>query len=126
VTKGEADLFSSYPSERIGSEMGTRRNRRGVEARVDERTVKNLAGCARIFKVTVEGDGVGQAMCLGAHAGGADWVAGLDGLGVTGKDVQIGTLDFRLPSEDVVFDPSDFLLGEGPGRDRAGQSGGSS
>jgi len=105
--------------------MVTGINRREVGARVDERTVNSLAGCARIFKVTVEVDGGGQAMRLAAAARGADRVASLDGLGVTGKDVQIGTLGFGLPSEDVVFD-TDFLLGEGPGRNRAGQSGGGS
>jgi len=34
VTKGEVDLFSSYPSERIGCEMGTRVDQRGVEVGV--------------------------------------------------------------------------------------------
>ena len=65
-------------------------------------------------------------MRLAATAGVADWVASLDDLGFTGKDVQIGTLDFGVPNEDVVFDSTDFLLGEGPGRDWAGQSGGGS
>ena len=66
MTKGEADLFSSYPSERIDSEMVTGRNRRGVGVRVDERTVNSLAGCARVFKVMVVADGGGKAMRLGA------------------------------------------------------------
>ena len=67
-------------------------------------------------------------MRLRAHAGGADggWVASLDGLGLTGEDVQVGTLNFGLPSDDVVFDSADFLLREGSCRNWAGQSRGGS
>lgn len=67
-------------------------------------------------------------MRLRAHAGGADGsgIASLDVLGFTGKDVQVGTLSFGLPSEDIVLGTTDFLLGEGPGRNWAGQSGGGS
>jgi len=95
-----------------------------VEVRVDERTVGNLVGCAGVFKVMVEGGGGGQAMRLAAHAGTAGRVASLDGLGLTGEDIQLGTLSFGLPDKGVVLDSSDVLLGEGPGRNRAGQRGG--
>ena len=67
-------------------------------------------------------------MRLRAQAGSADggWVASLDGLGFTGEDVQIGIHGLGLPSENVIFDSTDFLLREGLGRDWAGQSGGGS